>query len=126
MSILAKPEPVQKTAAEIAAENVASNIRSLAELIASQWRNCYREVWENENATPAEILAAFGENGGEVFEFSTAIIELIAGKCSERRPDLVEGIMTRAAMIPPVTIAEDGTVTIDPEPEPEPEEPTEE
>ena len=74
----------------------------------------FNMVWNNPKATPQEMFAVLGTQGGKTFADSYKLQLLI----KELKPDF-------EMLVPPLpyTIAEDGTVTIT-EPEPtQPEEP---
>lgn len=79
-----------------------------------------RRFWRNPSATPAEIAAALGTDGVEVFRLHGAIGQLLASIDPA-------AIADAAAMVGEFSYGEDGSVTIvepqpapTPEPEPEP------
>ena len=74
-----------------------------------------RRFWQNPTATPAEIAAALGTDGVEVFRLHGAIGQLLASIDPA-------AIADAAAMVGQFTYGEDGRVTIvEPTPPPVPE-----
>lgn len=127
--VLTPTPPVTRSPAEIAADQIRADVRSLAEDIARRWRGSFGRLWQPQaGLTSNEILEALGTDGARVFELSNAIVTMLMTVC-QTRPDIIEGIEARIAMIPPFEIGQDGTVSLadvfpvpPPPPEPEPEE----
>jgi hypothetical protein len=86
----------------------------MVEQLVSQWEHAFRVLWGNESGvTPAQRLAAIDTDAAELFATNTALIEFLVPLLSGRDDALVARIMARVAVIPPHTVHEDGTVTID-------------
>ena len=104
------------TPAQAVADAMKRDARDTFSLLERIFTNGARNFWTNQNATPAEIAAALGTSGVELFQLHWRIGELLASI----RPDAIaEGMSVVGAY----TMNEDGTVTIVLTPEPTPEPP---
>lgn len=103
-------DPASIAAVQIKAAAVAAYTH-LANVFATE----ARRFWRNPAATPAEIAAALGTDGVEVFRLHGAIGQLLASIDPA-------AIADAAAIVGQFQYGEDGTVAIVvPEPSPEPE-----
>lgn len=111
-SILTKKlTSVRPTPEELVANKVASLTKKAAYDLVTAWERGFRAIWSSES--PEDVLRALGTDAAEVLVLSgkiyTLILETLDG-VDERTRDRV---ITLATTRPPVTIHDNGTVTID-------------
>jgi hypothetical protein len=113
MTILAgnRTDPVAP-ATRIATRIINQTAQAATQLV-RQWEQGFDALWNNPNATPAEILVEMGTDAAEVFQLSTATAQLMAAILPDTLPDDWARIQAKLAAKPAVTAHEDGTVTID-------------
>jgi len=96
-----------------AATRAKRSTSQLARTIISSWEQGFDIIWNNERATPEEILAELGTDAVECFELSSAIVEMLASTLPNRLDDDWVRIQGKLAAKPATTRHDDGTVTID-------------
>lgn len=99
-------EPATVAATQIKASAVAT-FQHLVNVFATE----ARRFWRNPDATPADIAAALGTDGVEVFRLHGAIGQLLASIDPA-------SIQSAAAMVGPFHYLENGTVVVGPAPDP--------
>jgi len=110
-----------KTPEQEAAERLISGIQSTKRAVIGELRHNINLLWDHPN--PQGILDELGQNAAEVFQINGAFVGFVMGML-QAAGDLesLAQVQSLLAKIPPHTVNEDGTVTINyPEPPPAPE-----
>ena len=114
MSILKQNHSDPISPALRATTQIKNRAARLAETIIREWEHGFDALWNNPQATPAEILAELGTDAAEVFELSSATFQFMAAILSGRLDEKLADIQAKIAEKPATTVHEDGSVTIDP------------
>jgi len=86
----------------------------MAEQIVRQWETAFDQLWTERNGvTPAMRIAEIGTDAAELFGANEALVTFLAGMLTGKDDALIASIMAKVATMPPHTIHEDGTVTLD-------------
>jgi phosphoglycolate phosphatase-like HAD superfamily hydrolase len=102
---------------------IKRGVAQLAEHLIISWNQSFDKLWNNPRATPAELLEELGTDAAEVFQLSAATVQFLATILTGRRQAELDLILAKVQSIPPFTVHQDGSITLDPvaEPEPDPE-----
>lgn len=103
------------TPAQEAAQRCFGNAKTMHQNCIDLTTITFNDIWNNPNASPADVLAAIGLKGAEFFDLSGKL----QGLLNEAEP----GCINLAPPVP-VTINPDGTVTITPATVAPPSDPT--
>jgi hypothetical protein len=114
MSILKQNHSDPISPALRATTQIKNRAARLAETIIREWEHGFDALWNNPQATPAEVLAELGTDAAEVFELSSATCQFMAAILSGRLDEKLADIQAKIAAKPATTVHEDGSVTIDP------------
>lgn len=114
MSILGQNHSDPVSPALRATTQIKNRAARLAETIIREWEHGFDALWNNPQATPAEVLAELGTDAAEVFELSSTTCQFIAAILSGRLDEKLAAIQAKIAAKPATTVHEDGSVTIDP------------
>jgi hypothetical protein len=114
MSILKQNHSDPVSPALRATTQIKNRAARLAETIIREWEHGFDALWNNPQATPAEILAELGTDAVEVFELSSVTCQFMAAILSGRLDEKLADIQAKIAEKPATTVHEDGSVTIDP------------
>ena len=86
----------------------------MAEDLIRKWETAFDFMWtERDGVTPAMRLADLGPLASELFDENAALVEYLISRLTGKDDATVARIMAKVATIPPYTIHEDGTVTLD-------------
>ena len=113
MSILTQTNGDPIAPAKRIATRVKRSTAQLSQTIIHSWEQGFDAIWNNERATPAEILAELGTDAVECFDLSNAVVALLADVLPGRLDGEWERIQSKIAAMPARTRHDDGTVTID-------------
>lgn len=113
MSILTQKNGDPIAPAKRIATRVKRSAAQLSQTIVQSWEQGFDSIWNNERATPAEVLAELGTDAVECFDLSNAIVALLADVLPDRLDEDWERIQSKIAATPARTRHDDGTVTID-------------
>jgi len=75
MDIFNTPQPI--SSAEQEAINLAEKNRIALDILKTSYEESFKKLWNNENATPQDILAVFGANAVKLFIASKATADFI-------------------------------------------------
>jgi hypothetical protein len=114
MSILKQNHSNPVSPALRATTQIKNRAARLAETIIREWEHGFDALWNNPQATPAEVLAELGTDAAEVFELSAATVQFMAAILSGRLDEKLAAIQAKIEAKPATTVHEDGSVTIDP------------
>ncbi len=108
------PAPVSETPAKRIARQILQRTADCAAYMMSSHQEPYTWLWLSDEATPAEILAELGTQAREVFERGADIVGFLTGQHTGR--PIAQ--MDESEYLPkqPVTVHDDGTVTINTNP----------
>ena len=114
MSILSQQNQQIQPRIDMAVNRLKASVGRSAEQMYQSWATSFDMLWSpNGVFTPAEKLAELGTDAAELFELNTSIVEFMVTNLTGKRDDLVASITERVASIPPFTVHEDGTITLD-------------
>lgn len=95
------------------ATRIKRGISRLTTCMLQEWERSFDLLWNNPNATPAEILVELGTDAAEALELSAETIIFMETILPDRLDDEWARIQAKIAAKPATTSNEDGTVTID-------------
>lgn len=112
--LIPAPPPPEKTQAERIAEAIIAESNRHFPQRLDTFKNLWSLLWENDTATPADILAAWGTNARLMFQAAAAERTWITtiATATNTTPEALLGdskYLTPALL---VTIHQDGTVTL--------------
>lgn len=112
--LIATPTPPEKTQAERIAEAIIAESNRHFPQRLETFKNLWSLLWENDTATPAEILAAWGTNAKLMFQAAGAERAWIVtiGTALGTTPEALLGDAKYLTPALPITIHPDGTVTL--------------
>lgn len=114
MSVLDNPTPPPPVPHAVRVANqLKQTTRQTFNQLVQVFNQGAKQFWSNPHATPAEIAAALGPQGAEVFQLHGKIGQLLA----QVKP---ESIAPGMAVVGEFTYNEDGTLTVIEPPAPEP------
>ena len=105
MSVLDTNNMLPTDAAAQTAEQLKENARRTFKMLVASFTSNAKLFWRNPNASPAQIAAALGTDGAELFQLHAKIGALLA----EVKP---ESVQLGAEMVGQFTINEDGTIAV--------------
>lgn len=105
MSVFDNSTGPQPSPSEQVAEQLKIRARAMYQQLAHEFNSGSRQFWRNPRATPAEIAAALGADGAEIFRLHGKIGELLSGINSAA---VAEG----AAIVGQFTYNNDGSITV--------------
>jgi len=86
----------------------------LVDTMVKQWETAFDLMWTTSNGiTPAMRVSELGTNAAEIFQVNAKFVGFLASILKDKNDALVVLIMAKVATIPPFTVHEDGTVTLD-------------
>jgi hypothetical protein len=105
-----------KTPEKEAAEKLIKGIQSTKRAVIGELRHNFNLLWDNPN--PQGVLDELGANAAEVFQINSSFVQFVISMLmAAGDTESVAEIQRLVSKIPPHTINEDGTVTINyPEP----------
>lgn len=112
--LIPAPQPPEQTQAERVAEAIIAESNRHFPQRLDTFKNLWSMLWENDTATPADILAAWGTNAARMFIAAGAErtwIITIATALGTTAADLL-GDDKYLEPAQPVTLHPDGTVTL--------------
>lgn len=112
--LIPAPPPPEKTQAERIAEAIIAESNRHFPQRLDTFKNLWSLLWENDTATPAEILAAWGTHAKLMFQAASAErtwITTIAA-ATGTTPEALLGSDKYLHPAAPVTFHPDGTVTL--------------
>lgn len=113
MSILTKPNQNNQPTVNMVAERIKKSAAQTAEQMFFGWSQTFQLLWRSGGLfAPAEKLAALGTEAGELFDLNGSMVAFMITNLTGKRDDIVEEIQNLVASMPPLTVNEDGTVTI--------------
>lgn len=112
--LIPAPPPPEKTQAQRVAEAIIAESNRHFPQRLDTFKNLWSLLWENDTATPAEILAAWGTNARLMFQAAAAERTWITtiAIATATTPEALLGSDKYLAPAQPVTIHPDGTVTL--------------
>lgn len=113
MSILGQNHSDPVTPAARAATQIKNHTSRLAQMIVREWEQGFDAIWNNPNATPAEVLVELGTDASEVFELNTEFVAFMGAILPNRLDDEWARIQEKLTVIQAHTVNPDGTVTLD-------------
>ena len=106
----------QNTAPTINGETKANQIKKqiaiTGEHLYYNWASSFDALWNNNQLSAEEIIAALGTDAAEVFYLSSAIVQFMSTVFAGRREDILAKIQKKLATLPEFTINENGTVSL--------------
>ena len=112
--LIPAPTPPEKTQAERVAEAIIAESNRHFPQRLDLFKNLWSMLWENDTATPAEILTAWGTNAKLMFQAAAAertwIVTLATALSTT--PEALLGDAKYLTPAQPVTFHPDGTVTL--------------
>jgi hypothetical protein len=112
--LIPAPPPPEKTQAERIAEAIIAESNRHFPQRLDTFKNLWSLLWENDTATPADILAAWGTNAKLMFQVAAAertwIITLATAL--NTTPEALLGDAKYLTPAQPVTLHPNGTVTL--------------
>lgn len=111
MSILNQQNEFQIPKATMRANQVRSNAAQSAQNVIRDWESSFDLIWLSED--PAAVLAELGTDAKEVFDVSSATVELMGKLLPNNLDEEWERVQARLSTIPAYTVAEDGSITLD-------------
>lgn len=117
MNLLSKPQgptiPIESRLRGQVAQ-IRSAPRRLAESIIAQWESAFNMLWlVKDGVTPAMRLEELGSDAAALFQANAALTQFLVSMLTGQDDELVAEITAKVLSIPPHTVHEDGTVTID-------------
>lgn len=113
--LIPAPPPPEKTQAERIAEAIVAEVnRNFAQRVKT-FKSLWEQLWENDTATPAEILAALGTDARLVFVAagSEANWFITVATAQGTTAEALLGDDKYLTVAAPVTFRTDGTITLD-------------
>ena len=112
-SLLAPNQNVGPSPLERQTRQILTSPRQIAEQMARSWINAFDTLWRTlGEVAPADKLAAIGTDGQELMESSEAFVTFIASVLTGKDDVLLGEVMSRVGEMPELSVAEDGTVSI--------------
>lgn len=94
-------------------QQISSAPLRLTDTILNEWGRAFNALWTTvDGITPEMKLAALGTKAGALFAENEALVQFVVSRLTGKDDALVAQIMAKVATIPPYTIHEDGTVTL--------------
>jgi len=112
MSILGQNHSDPVTPAARSATQIKNRTSRLAEHIVREWEHSFDAIWNNQSATPAEVLTELGTDAAEVFALNTEFVTFMGVILPTRLDDEWARIQAKLNSIQAHTVNPDGTVTI--------------
>jgi len=95
---------------------IKTSPKEIAEQMFNMWEEAFNALWGQQPGLPFTIqqkLEAIGTDAAELFELNSQFVTFMITNLTGRRDDLVARIQQKVATIPPYTVNQDGTVTLD-------------
>lgn len=116
MSILGQQHTDPVSPAQRSATQIKRQAARLAEQIVTQWERGFDQLWNNPQATPAEVLAELGTDAEAIFSLSAQTVTFMVGMLqsddSDWAAETLARIQAKLADKPETTTHADGSVTI--------------
>jgi hypothetical protein len=112
--LIPTPPPPEKTQAERIAEAIIAESNRHFPQRLDTFKNLWSMLWENDTATPADILAAWGTNAKLMFQAAGAERAWVTTLATalNTTPEALLGDTKYLTPAAPVTFHQDGTVTL--------------
>ena len=112
--LIPAPTPPEKTQAERIAEAIIAESNRHFPQRLDTFKNLWEMLWENDTATPADILAAWGTNAKLMFQVASAERTWITtlAPALNTTPEALLGSDKYLTPAQPVTFHPNGTVTL--------------
>lgn len=102
----------KETSAERSARLIKTRIKDVSLQLTDNWEWGFDEIWHNPDASPQDVLAALGTDAAEVFEFSTALLQMVTTLLQPRLPEKSQELLLKAAQKPKTVTQPDGSVVV--------------